>query len=57
MTKTQNRFGISNFGHCNLFDICDLLFGISGISKPHAPYALSLEPNHQMEDVEVDKRL
>jgi len=57
MTKTQNRFGISNFGHCDLFDICDLLFGISGISKPHVPYALSLEPNHQMEDVEVDKRL
>jgi len=22
-----------------------------------APYALSLEPNHQMEDVVVDKRL
>ena len=20
----QNRFGISNFGHCGLFDICDL---------------------------------
>jgi hypothetical protein len=20
----QNRFGISNFGHCDLFDICDL---------------------------------
>jgi hypothetical protein len=20
----QNGFGISNFGHCNLFDICDL---------------------------------
>ena len=70
MTKTQNRFGISNFGHCDLpfdlaqggelvepFDICDLLFGISGISKPHAPYALNLEPNHQMEDVEVGKRL
>jgi len=32
-------------------------FGISGISKPHAPYALNLEPNHQMEDVEVGKRL
>jgi hypothetical protein len=29
MTKTQNRFGISNFGHCDLFDICYLLFGIS----------------------------
>jgi len=22
----QNRFGISNFGHCDLFDICDLEF-------------------------------
>jgi hypothetical protein len=29
MTKTKNRFEISNFGHCDLFDICDLLFGIS----------------------------
>ncbi len=29
MTKTQNRFGISNFGHCDLFDICYLLFVIS----------------------------
>jgi hypothetical protein len=29
MTKTKNRFRISNFGHCYLFDICDLLFGIS----------------------------
>ena len=44
MTKTKNRFGIlklgprlqggeskrsaDNFGHCYLFDICDLLFGI-----------------------------
>jgi hypothetical protein len=28
MTKTQNWFGIWNFGHCDLFDICDLLFGI-----------------------------
>jgi hypothetical protein len=24
MTKTKNGFGISNFGHCDLFDICDL---------------------------------
>ena len=24
----QNRFGFLNFGHCDLFDICDLLFGI-----------------------------
>jgi hypothetical protein len=24
MTKTQNRFEISNFGHCDLFDICYL---------------------------------
>jgi hypothetical protein len=28
MTKTRNRFRISNFGHCDLFDICDLRFGI-----------------------------
>jgi hypothetical protein len=25
----QNRFAILNFGHCYLFDICDLGFGIS----------------------------
>jgi len=32
MTKTfQNKtlFGFSNFGHWNLFDIWDLIFGIS----------------------------
>ena len=28
MNKTKNRFRISNFGHCDLFDICDLRFGI-----------------------------
>jgi hypothetical protein len=33
MTKTENRFGILNFGHCNLFGICDLLFGIFGHSS------------------------
>jgi hypothetical protein len=33
MTKTKNKFGISNFGHCDLFDICDLLFGISSHSS------------------------
>jgi hypothetical protein len=26
----QNRFGISNFGHCDLFGVWDLLFGIFG---------------------------
>jgi hypothetical protein len=26
MTKTQNKFRISNFGHCYLFDICYLEF-------------------------------
>jgi hypothetical protein len=29
MTKTQSSFGISNFDHRDLFDICDLGFGIS----------------------------
>ena len=29
MTKTNcSAFEILNFGHCYLFDICDLLFGI-----------------------------
>ncbi len=26
--KIKERFGILNFGHCYLFDICELLFGI-----------------------------
>ncbi len=32
MTKTfkdETMFGFSNFGHWDLFDICDLIFGIS----------------------------
>jgi hypothetical protein len=29
ISNDQNRFGILNFGHCYLFDICDLGFGIS----------------------------
>jgi hypothetical protein len=29
MTKTEERFGILNFGHCDLLGICDLGFGIS----------------------------
>ena len=35
MTKTQNLFGISNFGHCDLFGICNLLFGI--FTPPNTP--------------------
>ena len=34
MTKTcriKTLFGILNFGHCYLFVICDLIFGISNI--------------------------
>ena len=33
MTKTENRIAISNFGHCDLFDICDLEFLILQYSK------------------------
>ena len=33
MTKTQNRFGISNFGRCDLFAICDLEFLMLQYSK------------------------
>jgi len=29
----KNRFGIFNFGHCDLFEICYLLFGIFGDSS------------------------
>jgi hypothetical protein len=28
ISNDQNRFGILNFGHCDLFDICDLIFVI-----------------------------
>ena len=28
-----NMFGILNFGHCDLFGICDLWFGIYGLSE------------------------
>ena len=28
ISNDQNRFWILNFGHCDLFDICDLWFGI-----------------------------
>ena len=41
MTKTQNRFGISNFGHCDLFDICDFLFGISKSPLANSPSLLA----------------
>jgi hypothetical protein len=40
MTKTfsdEALFGFSNFGHCNLFDICNLIFVIfetSNIANP-----------------------
>ena len=30
---TETKSGILNFGHCDLFDICDLLFGIFGHSN------------------------
>ena len=30
ISKDQNRFGILKFGHCDLFEICYLLFGIFG---------------------------
>jgi hypothetical protein len=47
----QNRFSVSNFGHCYLFDICDLGFGISitpvlqnsSLSLPTKPFN-SLHP-------------
>jgi hypothetical protein len=33
--KTLSGFGISNLGHCNLFAICDLFFGIYIHSLSH----------------------
>ena len=29
----KKTFGILNFGHCDLFGVCDLLFGIFGHSN------------------------
>jgi hypothetical protein len=43
MTKTiqsETLFGFSNFGHWKLFDICDLIFGIS-ISQLISIFVLS----------------
>jgi hypothetical protein len=33
ISNDQNTFGILNFDHCDLFEICDLLFGISSHSS------------------------
>ena len=38
----QNRFGISNFGHCNLFDICDLIFVIFFLQYFNTPKSLAI---------------
>jgi hypothetical protein len=35
-------FGILNFGHCNLFVICDLLFGISDTQSSSTPKQLAI---------------
>jgi hypothetical protein len=32
----RQLFGILNFGHCDLFGFCDLLFGIFLESKPES---------------------
>ena len=57
MTKTKNRFGISNFGHCDLFDICYLLFGISIPPRPISIFPgkaieICLGSEDQVSDVE-----
>jgi hypothetical protein len=44
MTKTKNRFGISNFGHCDLFDIRDLLFGIFSHSRTEGNLEAGFNP-------------
>jgi hypothetical protein len=42
MTKTG--FGILNFGHCDLFGICDLLFGTFSLSNtPTLQYSKTAE--------------
>ena len=41
MTKTlqeETMFGISNFDHWKLFDICDLIFVISELLTKQIPY-------------------
>jgi hypothetical protein len=34
----RQLFGILNLGLCDLFDICNLLFEIFYLLKPHFPY-------------------
>ena len=46
-----NRFGIWNFGHCDLFDIWDLGFGIS----PFGPWPLLLGPFPRQDQEEEDE--
>ena len=50
MTKTGLEFRILVIVICLIFVICYLEFLV-------LQHLMSLEPNHQMEDVEVDKRL
>jgi len=39
--KIKNQlFGILNFGHCDLFGICVLLFEIFQLAKPCVPYKM-----------------
>jgi len=47
MTKTfqdETVFGISNFGHCKLFDICDLLFVIFELPRKQIPSGDKTKP-------------
>ncbi|MDH3951563.1 MAG: hypothetical protein OEV11_11070, partial [Deltaproteobacteria bacterium] len=40
----QNRFGIWNFGHCDLFDICDFYSSNTPVAGWAAPNSLKKGP-------------
>jgi len=53
VTKTfqdQTLFGISNFGHWKLFDICDLIFVISELQTKQIPSGDKTKPGHLGQD-------
>jgi hypothetical protein len=53
MTKTfqdKTLFGISNFGHWKLFDICDLIFVIFELPIKQIPSGDKTKPVHLGQD-------
>jgi len=53
MTKTfqdETLFGISNFGHWKLFDICDLIFVIFELPTKQIPSGDKTKPSYLSQD-------